>query len=579
MTSEVFFCALIGDKVTSVASRRDSPLFLALRGDLPQGVHPSAFKFYQMRNPVPTGDPYDLDRTPVLQACAVEDNRIPTDPHIAQVDNLAKELSSKYIYVVVDVPSVPRKRTAEGDATIDWVKHARLGRIAPSSIDVPTYRSLQRDPNERLLDDRAVSGVVGNTDLDDRVPPISLVYQPFGSFLDTYLNTGCEVNGALKRQVDNFADEMTKIRADEDVRRDRALAHLNTIFQEALGVGLPAIAAASIGEYRTDGHVVGPHNMPILLVKLKNEEAGIKSIPIAELSAYYHQLICRVDEEHLLCSRMPALGLTIVGPMITFYALAFVGRVHYTELTFTLSCRHRAVNGNAREQMYNAFAAAVDLIHSITQNAASTLPLPRLKNAMYPAVTELPSCDDSSVSIRFEIVETIIATPGRHIYFARSADGTMLVIKFTHSYSIGLHKHCSDQGHAPTLRGYGKLPGNILGIAMDLVPNAKPLDPEGSLDDRKNWADQLTGLVRSFHAVGYVHGDLRRPNILVGDDNRVTLIDYDWGGKEGEVFYPHGHLNRQLTEHRIRSDPQIRKDDDERVMAITLKEIGIEACK
>ncbi|KAG9319006.1 hypothetical protein JVU11DRAFT_1126 [Chiua virens] len=531
--------------MTGVASRRDTFLFLALEHHLPQGVHPSAFKFYRMRNPVPTGDPDDLDLTPILEACAAEDNRISIHPYRTLVGDLAKELSPKYIYVVVDVPSVPRKRTAEGDATLHWVKHAKLGTIAPSSIDVPTYRSLQWDPNERLLDDRAVSGIVGGTDLDERVPPISLVYQPFGSFLDTYLNTGREVNGVLKRQVDKFADEMTKIQVDEDVRRDRALAHLNIIFQGALG---------------------------ILLVELKNEEAGIKSIPIAEVSAYYHQFICRVDEEHLLCSKMPALG-----PMITFYALAFIGRVHYTELAFTLLCRHRAVNGNARKQMYNAFAAAVDLIHSITQNAASTLALPRLKNAMYPAVTELPSCGDSSVSIKFEIVGTIFAIPGRHIYSARSADGTMLVIKFTCSYSIDLHKHCSDQGHVPTLRGYGKLPGNILGITMDLVPNAKPLDPEGTLDDRKNWADQLMGLVRSFHAVGYVHGDLRHPNILVGDDNRVTLVDYDWGGKEGEVFYPHGDLNWQLTEHRNRSDPQIKKDDDERLLAITLKEIGIEA--
>ncbi|KAG9309505.1 hypothetical protein JVU11DRAFT_10477 [Chiua virens] len=467
---------------------------------------------------------------------------------MTKVSNLAEELSFDYIYVVVDVPGVPpsRKRTAEGDATPDWVKRARLGTIAPSSIDVPKYRTLQRDPNERLLDDRAIAGVVGGTDLDDLVPPIPLVYQPFGSFLDTYLDTGREVNGALKRQVDDFAYEMSEIQVDDDARRDRALIHLNAIFQEALGGALPAIAATSIGKYKTDGHI-GPRNMPILLVEVKNEEAGIKSIPIAELSAYYHQLICRVDEELLLCSRMPALGITIVGPMITFYALAFVGQVHYTPLTTTVSCLRRAVHGNAREQMYNAFAAAIDLVRCIAQDAASSVPLSRLMDPLYPAVTELPSYEDSSVSISSPVPTLSVYT-------------STVLIKVMRPHSV------------VTL----KLPGNILGIAMDYIPNAKPLDSTGSFDDRKNWAEQLTDLMRSFHAAGYVHGDLRRPNILVGDDNRVMLIDYDWGGKEGEVFYPHSHLNPQLTEQRNQSDPQIKKDDDERVLAITLKEIGIE---
>ena len=35
----------------------------------------------------------------------------------------------------------------------------------------------------------------------------------------------------------------------------------------------------------------------------------------------------------------------------------------------------------------------------------------------------------------------------------------------------------------------------------------------------------------------HVHGDLRVQNILVVDDS-ISILDFDWAGKEGEVRYP-----------------------------------------
>ena len=324
---------------------------------------------------------------------------------------------------------------------------------------------------------------------------------------------------------------------------------------------------------------------------VKNEESSITSMPIIELCGSYHKFIAEVGEDLQLPSRMPALGLTVIskpiiilectviltvlGPVITFYAIAFVGRVHYTTPTSSISCVYRAVNGYDRHNLYNAFVAAVGLLHRITQDARLTELSTQLENHLYPSITELPSFESPGNSIKFKIIEPIFTTMGRYIYLAMSSNDTRLIIKFTSSYCTDLHAHCVRDGHAPRLHGYGKLPGNIIRIAMDPVDNATALDSkEGSLDDRKNWADQLTRLVESFHAAGYVHGDLRWPNILVAD-NRMMLIDFDWGGKEGEVFYPHGRLNSQLTEGRQESNLMITKEDDKRVLAITLKEIGI----
>jgi tRNA A-37 threonylcarbamoyl transferase component Bud32 len=72
-----------------------------------------------------------------------------------------------------------------------------------------------------------------------------------------------------------------------------------------------------------------------------------------------------------------------------------------------------------------------------------------------------------------------------------------------------------------------------------------------------------------------VHGDLRDPNIIVCDDNgRVYLIDFDWSGKEGEVFYPTAKLNEELLEGRRSLDLNITRADDDRVLQKTLDKLN-----
>jgi RIO-like serine/threonine protein kinase len=50
--------------------------------------------------------------------------------------------------------------------------------------------------------------------------------------------------------------------------------------------------------------------------------------------------------------------------------------------------------------------------------------------------------------------------------------------------------------------------------------------------------------VEYLHSQGMVHGDVRRPNIIIergeGDDEecRVKILDFDWAGREGEARYP-----------------------------------------
>ena len=96
--------------------------------------------------------------------------------------------------------------------------------------------------------------------------------------------------------------------------------------------------------------------------------------------------------------------------------------------------------------------------------------------------------------------------------------------------------------------------------------------PSFLLIDR--WTKELQCLITNFHLEGLVHGDLRDANILCKEEY-VMLLDFDWGGKDGEVFYPTENLNNELQEGRVSDDLRITKEDDRRVLGKTLAKLYV----
>jgi streptomycin 6-kinase len=83
---------------------------------------------------------------------------------------------------------------------------------------------------------------------------------------------------------------------------------------------------------------------------------------------------------------------------------------------------------------------------------------------------------------------------------------------------------------------------------------------------------ELQSLMNSSHEKDFVHSDLRDANIICKNDS-VMLIDFDWGGKEGEASYPTSDLNDELLQDRVSDDLRITKEDDRRVLENTLVKI------
>ncbi len=76
-------------------------------------------------------------------------------------------------------------------------------------------------------------------------------------------------------------------------------------------------------------------------------------------------------------------------------------------------------------------------------------------------------------------------------------------------------------------------------VVMEFVEGRRVDDDKPHLPEKV--LEPLQGAISALHDVGLVHGDLRGPNVIVSEGSggkRTMLLDFDWGGKEGDVFYP-----------------------------------------
>ena len=145
---------------------------------------------------------------------------------------------------------------------------------------------------------------------------------------------------------------------------------------------------------------------------------------------------------------------------------------------------------------------------------------------------------------------------GRHQYFAcrlasarvlfkaeyrvANADATVAIVKLSTSYGRSVHDYLAEKGHAPGLLKYEQF-GRCVVVVMKEVVNARDLSEFLAVADmaaRENAKTKLTKILEEMHAMNYVHGDIREPNILVDEDGKFQIVDFDWAGEFGEVTYP-----------------------------------------
>ena len=94
--------------------------------------------------------------------------------------------------------------------------------------------------------------------------------------------------------------------------------------------------------------------------------------------------------------------------------------------------------------------------------------------------------------------------------------------------------------------------------------NGKP-SYEGDRHRDVDVSKKVLEAIQVVHSAGYVLGDVRPPNVMVGEGNKVKLIDFDWAGewKEGEdgIRYP-AYMTQGIWTDGIEPMERIKKSHD-----------------
>ncbi|KAI9507750.1 hypothetical protein F5148DRAFT_75512 [Russula earlei] len=485
------------------------------------------------------------------------------------------------VHVVVRVPlvNVLGKRSRPVD-DLDSVLNSKLVNSTPSIISrTPDYMSLQQIPSEKILDNRPTP---------DLVPPVSLLYDGFGHFTDTFRRGKLDtLERDLELAVQSFAEKMTDFYRDEADRREEGVYALNEIFSlrgggynERLADGNATISVLDDTIVpvpdRPYGYYDGPHGAASCVVVFKNEFIDFTEVPYVELTAYVAQSHAQAIERHREVFngwRVPCLGLTVLGPYVTFYAIVFLRQWHVVSLTPGLSCVESACDGKDRRRLLVAFFGALALLRQIDEDAARFIRDPPTighADRKFPYVSALPRYGTPG-KFQFRILRRHPDTQDDRLLYIAETSGKEIIVKFTPRYSIELHSFCAERGHAPRLLGHRQLPGGMFVVAMEYI--SKSVHPSQSPNLTRlcdKWMGDLRTLVEAFHDHGLVHGDLREPSILCDGEN-VILMDFDFGGKVGEVYFATAQICDELLDGRDENaDPWVTKDDDKRVLEFTL---------
>ena len=294
---------------------------------------------------------------------------------------------------------------------------------------------------------------------------------------------------------------------------------------------------------------VGNYRKPVLIFELKKYGGD----PLSQAIVYYVNYVIRSPGFSLVeISHAPCFLLTLDGTNLNLYCIQFLqgsgvhvesvfsfvvlsanSRVECLRLARFLTCLKRAVN---------------ELIDWYTQKQSSR-PFTRFPTAFMTG----------EVSIKYQKVKK----EGKLFEAVNEKSGERCFVKVSaQRYGKKPHQFLID-----TFAGQKVAPKVLFDdenlffgshfVVLEYLDDYVTLDkyyddnefvPSSRFDDIFK---RLSILIDTLHQNGFVHGDLRTPNILIHTDlssrieDAVVLIDFDWSGEEGKVFYP-SSLNLDL---------------------------------
>ncbi|KZO90904.1 hypothetical protein CALVIDRAFT_373195 [Calocera viscosa TUFC12733] len=328
--------------------------------------------------------------------------------------------------------------------------------------------------------------------------------------------------------------EINRYFADESARRSAVQPILDKL------LNTPVLEIVNTDGSRGDGSYVAealgrPGGAETTFFEWKGELNSGGSEPVQRVASLARKAWRQDKRKELrdLCC-CPAFTIVIQGTHLKIQGIAFVPSPHTEELaTLSLESNHHPLEDYIRR----VYRALVRLRESI-----------RMLEEYYKKLNrqEPLRCFPRHRSIKRqvggaqEIVYEDILLPSVHskTLFSATVDGQDCVVKFPFTYCVEAHRLLADKQLAPKLIACQLVePGRYYCVVMEHLPGQTLDEIDGPYPQQV--VDGLHKVLDTLKEHGFVHGDLRTPNIMYASETgQLKVLDFDWAGRDGEVRYP-----------------------------------------
>ncbi|PIL35883.1 hypothetical protein GSI_01543 [Ganoderma sinense ZZ0214-1] len=253
----------------------------------------------------------------------------------------------------------------------------------------------------------------------------------------------------------------------------------------------------------------------------------------------------------------PCLVMGMSGSELAFYAVYFADKMYamrLCKLCLDRSARAADAEENrAKFQIIRTLGRALHEYYAKLHIGCTYRHTPHLLPQPTSIISE--HCPDSLAELKALHLIILDRVPGRKKMFNTHRalfTGTIqhkgepmrtpVYVKFVTSYGKEAHSFLAsrDPPLAPQILFYGEVVSRITMIVMEDV-NAVSIYRLLVLDDKRLRPliqPRTEEALKILHAGGFVHGDIRSPNLLMHPATGcVYIVDFDWAGKQGVARY------------------------------------------
>ncbi|KAF9470927.1 hypothetical protein BDN70DRAFT_820684 [Pholiota conissans] len=299
-------------------------------------------------------------------------------------------------------------------------------------------------------------------------------------------------------------------------------------------------------------------SVPVLVVEEEHESAD--SNQDATIQAAFSMRSAWFDDDmtvfrNLACCPTFLLGLSGAHLVISVAVLTdklIVERL--ASLWVGRSSTHDKHQTRVVSRALYAFSFSIDELQEWYKSLHACIPfdeekiIPANHTRFFPFVCRYPlDAENFANAVEFEYRCPLQPNQSTCVAFratTKESNPKEVVVKFVQRYCREAHDILAIAGMAPALLYYGRIDPDVDYGDWKMVV-MEYFDGKPSYEDNRH-RERVMEAIQLVHAEGYVLGDIRPPNVMVGEECEVRLIDFDWaGGDECALYPPLVYVNRK----------------------------------